>query len=112
MVETDSVNRPVSMLVSSAALVAAALCLLVGLAQSTIQYSLPSAGGITRHTALYGPGVFAAVLATVVFVAAGIWLVLAALGRSARWMMIMVLGLLVVDVVVLVVVSGLGRPSY
>jgi len=112
MVETGPVNRPVSIVVAAAALVAAALSLLVGLAQSTIHYSLPSADGITRHSALYAPGVVAAVLATVVVLAAGAWLVLAARGRSMRWMMITVLGLLVVDLVVLLVVSGSSRPSY
>jgi hypothetical protein len=112
MVETEGVNRLVSVVVAAGALVVAALSLLVALAQSTIHYSLPSRDVITRHTSLYAPGVFAAVLAAVVVVAAGIWLVLAALGRSARWMMITVLALLVVDVVVLVVVSGLSRPSF
>jgi hypothetical protein len=112
MVETDVVNRLVSVVVAAGALVVAALSLLVGLAQSMIHYSLPSAGGITRHTSLYGPAVFAATLAAAAVLISGIWLVLAALGRSARWMMFTVLGLLLVDLVVLVVVSGLSRPSY
>jgi hypothetical protein len=38
--------------------------------------------------------------------------VLAALGRSARWMVLAVVGLLAVDAVVLAVVLGMSRPTF
>jgi hypothetical protein len=113
MVDTSAMSRPVAVLTAVLALALAGFGLLVGLAQTTIHYSLPTrSGGISRHTAVFVPGVVAAVVAAVAVLGTVIWLVLAALGRSARWMVLAVVGLLAVDAVVLAVVLGMSRPTF
>ena len=113
MVDTRGMSRPLAVVIAAVAVVLASLSLLVGLAQTTMSYSLPTpAGGVSRHTAVYGPGVLAAAVASVAVLSAVVWLVLAALGRSARWLMFTVIGLLAADVAVLAVVSGLSRPTF
>ena len=113
MVDTRAMSRRVAVLTAVLALALAGFGLLVGLAQTTIHYSLPTrSGGISRHTAVFGPGVAAAVVAAIGVLATAIWLVLAALGRSARWMLLTVVALLAVDAVVLAVVLDMSRPTF
>ena len=92
--------------------VVAGLSLLFGLGQTTLHYSLPSPTGVTRHSASYGPGVLSALVAGVVTALAAAWLVFVVLRRATRWMLIAMITLIVVDLVVLVVVSGLSRPTF
>jgi hypothetical protein len=112
MTETVRVSRPVAIVVAAVGLVVAAFGLIIGRAQTTVHYLLPSPTGVTSHTASFGPGVFASWVAALVLVLTAIWLVLAALGRSTVAVMVVMIGLLVADVVVLLVVSGLQRPSF
>jgi hypothetical protein len=113
MDDTRAMSRPVAVVGAALALALAVLGLLVGLGQTTIHYSLPTpAGGVSRHTAVYGPGVVAASVAGLAVVVSAVWLVLAALGRAGKRMVFIVIGLLVVDLVVLAVVLGLSRPTF
>lgn len=112
MTDTGRVSRPVAILVAAVGLVVAAFGLMVGLAQTTVHYSLPSPSGFTSHSASFGPGVVAADVAAIVLVLTAVWLVLAVLGRTTVWMMVTMIGLVVADVVVLLVVSGLDRPAF
>lgn len=105
-------SRPVTVVLAVAALVVAGLLLLVEVAQSTVHYALPTSTGVTSNTYVFGPGVAAAVLAGLVVLLSALWLVLAVVGRSTSWMLITVGGLLVLDVVVLIVVSSLSRPTF
>lgn len=101
-----------AVLVAVVAVLVAGLGLLVGLSLSTVHYYLPSPTGATSRRAWFGPGVVAAVMAALVLALTGIWLVLTIMGRTVRWMGYTVIGVLVVDVLVLVVVSGSSRPSF
>lgn len=105
-------SRLVSVVLAAASVVVAGLLLLSGLPQTTTHYSLPSPAGVTRHTSVFGPGVAAVVLCAIVVLFSALWLVLAAIGRSARWMLVAIVGLLVLDVVVLIAVSVMARPSF
>ncbi|MET1005061.1 MAG: hypothetical protein ABWX96_05910 [Propionibacteriaceae bacterium] len=105
-------SRPVTVLVATVSLVLSALLVVVAGSQASVHYLLPSPTGATRHSALFGPGVVATVVAVLVALLAAGWLVLALVGRTATWMLATVLGLLLVDVLAIAVVAGLDRPSF
>ena len=106
-------SRPVIVLVLAVALVVAGVCLLVALPQATQYYSLPTrTGGVTRHRAWFVPGVVATVVAAVVVLLTAAGLVVAALGRATKRIVLAGIGVAVVDVIVLAVVSGLSRPVF
>lgn len=112
MADTEVMRRPIAILLAAVALVVAVLGLLDGLSQTTLHYQLPSPGGVTTHSATYGPGVVAAVVAAAVVLVAAVWLGLAAVGRLTVRLYLIMVGLLVVDLVVLVVVSSMSRPTF
>jgi hypothetical protein len=112
MVDTEVVSRPVTVLVATAALIVAMMTLILGMQQATVHYALPTPTGVSTHSVVYAPGVFAAGVAATVALLTGVWLVVAAVGRSTVWMVFLMLGVLVVDVVVLIVVNGLVRPTF
>jgi hypothetical protein len=112
MVDTEVVSRPVTVLVATVALIVAMMTLILGMQQTTVHYSLPTPTGVSRHSVVYAPGVFAAGVAATVVLVTAVWLVVAAVGRSTVWMVFLMLGLLVVDVVVLIVVTGFVRPVF
>ena len=59
-VDTEVVSRPVTVLVATVTLIVAMMTMILGMQQTTVHYSLPTPTGVSRHSVVYAPGVFAA----------------------------------------------------
>lgn len=108
-------RRPLRVLLSAALLAAALLSLASALSAATLTYYLPpieTGAEASQHTAVFLPGVVASIVAGVTTLATAVWVALVVRGPRPRAHWLAVAGIVVLDLLVLVVVGALGRPTF
>ena len=106
-------SRPLRVVMAVLLLTAALMSLAIALSQTILHYMLPGQGDtVTRHTAVFMPAVIASVVAGVTVLVTAAWIYFVARLPRHRGLWFAVLALLAVDVVVLVIVSGMVQPDF
>lgn len=106
--------KPLPVALASIGVALSLIAVLFAAETITLTYSLPSPvpGTVNRHTAIFGPGVAATVVAGVMTVITFGWLLRNIVGAPRRWLWLVPGAAVVISYLVLFAVMGLDRPSF
>lgn len=108
-------GRPIRIVASVVLVVIATVSLLGAISISTISYALPARPGsdvLSSGTAVWGPGVAAAVLAGLVLLGSVSWLVWNARSRPSQRYWLLACGIILATFVLVFAVARLPTPNF
>lgn len=105
--------KPLRVVLAATGVLLALVAVVLGAAQITLTYYLPTPGGhATKHTTTYGPAVAATAVAGLMAAVAVGWLVSNVVGAPRLWLWLVPIVAVLISYVVVAAVAGMDRPLF